>query len=109
MGFHSVIMYSNRNDSFPKKRLSFHDERDDAMRIACGILHKLIRLYREEIYVFMENGEFVFEGMKLKGCFIYNGNIEWTLFVSNAFVTPNKIGPLGNDKYKNFSISSEDN
>lgn len=93
-----VYVFNYSSADLPYKNVRTCDDMELAIKVGCKLIHTLVKEFREDLYVFMEEKELTFDGELHKGVHIYNGNISWCVFVTNAHLAEPLIGPMGYDK-----------
>lgn len=105
---YKVYVYNYSSEELPYKNVRTCAEMELAIKVGCKLIHTLVKEFRQDLYVFMEEKELTFDGILYKGVHIYNGNISWSVFVTNAKLAEPLIGPLG-CKNIDLTLSIDDN
>ena len=92
-----VYLFNHDNESFPYKAIEVFKNQKEALLSACKIIALLADDHRQELYSFMEQKTMTFE-IEFDGVHIYNGNISWSVFVTNCKLEKPIIGPITKDK-----------
>ena len=105
---HQIFVFNHNDSSLPHKSVKSVKKQRQALVVGCKIVYSLAKDFNEDVYVFMENKELDFYGMRRSGVHIYNGNVPWSVFVTGCVLSQDKIGPLGYDKSHEIDLG-EDN
>tara|TARA_Y100000114_G_C11605388_1_gene252505 strand:+ start:208 stop:540 length:333 start_codon:yes stop_codon:yes gene_type:complete len=99
---HHIYVFDHSGMSKTYKKIKSSSSQGEAFVDGCKIIHALAKDFKEDLYVFMEQKDLVFDSIEWNGVHIYNGNIGWSVFVTGCLLEEKIIGPIGYKKAKNF-------